>query len=156
VGHTADHVVALSAGRLADRRATPLISIRRTVVHIRLLRGVLVRAAAKALAATVGVAWIVTVINLGARPASIWHGPSGHAGGNAAAAAPPIQRLVTRHDCWTSAADMPSRWRARLPGHVIVATARGGPRWSADLVGAALDHVFKERHRRMRVYAFCR
>jgi hypothetical protein len=114
------------------------------------VRVVVVRAAATALACTAGVAGAVAAGDLAGPPSDLRPEPAGHEPSPAAAR---VSRLVHDHDCWGS--DRVPRHPGQLPGHVVVTTAHGRAVWSAALVGAALDHVFENRHPALTVHAFC-
>lgn len=63
-----------------------------------------------------------------------------------------VARLVAEHTCWTE--EQPNRRHNEIPGHVVT-TVHGTLRYSARLLGAALEHVYTAPRDGMVVHAFC-
>lgn len=86
-----------------------------------------------------------------------------HGGYAAPRQASAVADLYRTHDCWTDSRGVPDDLRGLPPGHVIVTppptSARPDPRvrYSATLVGDALEHLFgRQQQPGMVVHAFCR
>jgi hypothetical protein len=139
--------------RIRDNQAGPTVAqaVRRSVLT------------AFAGVAIVGVAWAIVALLVD--QATLDMSYQGSTAPSAVVVQPPVERspgsavqdLVRQHDCWVSAADMPTDMAGRLPGHAVVSTvAEPAPVYSGELVGPALDEVFGQADTGLTVHAFCR